>query len=977
MAREQVLYTIYKLTTSFICQHNLNIEKYSLRKAGANDCLVSIGDNILLDRIRDYRGDHRSYKQIFSDICNMRTALKKAKAEGDTKKIRIINQFLLKTLFVSDIVNVEATSKTEFRKVAKAGFYLNGNRYVAFTAGAGQLRRNTVTFIKEDLKQPMFKLLCCGIDEKVKEINIAKFSAYFALTSSSIMWVDTPRCCVIKDFETAIPNQKVDWICKKENGEGYIEERIFDVVLNSADGQGLLSPDMAQRWANNMGLDYVPSQFVVRSAYIKGDFPVFDFRAYAHEHGINSITDKYGVTYNIDEVDCLISESQFKMHKYYESWQEYLGYTQKAGIKWGVARYNKKEDPIWSQFNYQFIQLLDISHEGIKELIKPTVDWIQKICSGDTLYSLLYCFGGFNADEDIEYNDIYTRAQNLAMKAVVKDPDFLQDTYVQKKIYRNIVEAINRAKIGKIWARGNYQFMISDPIAQCQSALGLPVKGAVPADHVYSNFWNDLGVTGKIMLGRNPCIDEHELNTCVLYRDPNTDKWYQHLKSGIIMSIYDTTVNRIEDADFDGDIVATTDNPYFVNGAHKETTNIIMYDKPSAPSHKINHRNLIEGYINGFGSKVGVYSNHATIIEALKALFIGEGKQRQRDELERRKKLLREVVGAEIDSAKGLAKPKEPWYFTKFVQIEDCDDDFTKEEKYYHNSLVISKKPYFFRYLYSELNKKYKQYENKYNEEAKALFGTKLKKLLAKPDKTEKEKIFAKTYHKFSPVINTNCTMNILCREFENIDFDIKWGKSNVSKLPHYDIETYIFNPDVMKQFRKMYQKWNNKKAVTYINSLFTEDDDRDYREAKFGVLDAIREELRQEYRKMQIAPMDALTYIYALSGGYKKFNWGFAWDLLNQDILSCISNKDALAPIEDERGFEYLGKHYILAGIPKEDKCYKINPDTGEITFFEDNQKDEDILPELNFEDLDVDISDFDEWEDIEDFGLDDLEDL
>lgn len=549
MAREQVLYTIYKLTTSFICQNNLNIQKYPLKQAGADGALVSIGDNILLDRIRDYRGDKRSYKEIFSDVENMRRALRKAKTEGDERKVKILNQFLLKTLFVPDIVNVEASTKGEFRKVAHAGFYLNGNRYVTFTAGAGQLRRNTVTFIKEDLAQPMFKLLCCGLDERVKEINIAKFSAYFALTSSSIMWVDTPRCCVIKDFETVIPKQKVDWICKKENGEGYVEERIIDVPLNSADGQGLISPEMAARWAQNMNLDYVPSQFVVRSAYIKGNFPVFDFREYAHKHGITTITDKYGVTYNIDEIDCLISESQFKMHKYYKSWQEYLSYTESGGIKWGVARYNKEEDPIWSQINYQFIQLLDIDDEGIKELLQPTIDWIQKICSGDTLYSLLYCFGGFNGDDEIVYNDVYTRAQNLAMKAVVKDPRFLQDTYVQRKIYRNIVEAINRAKIGKIWARGNYQFAISDPIAQCRSALGLDPKGEIPADNIYSAFWNNLGPPGEVMVGRNPCIDEHELNPCKIYRSEEADYWYQHIKSGIIFSIYDTSVCRMEDSD--------------------------------------------------------------------------------------------------------------------------------------------------------------------------------------------------------------------------------------------------------------------------------------------------------------------------------------------------------------------------------------------------------------------------------------------
>ena len=84
--------------------------------------------------------------------------------------------------------------------------------------------------------------------------------------------------------------------------------------------------------------------------------------------------------------------------------------------------------------------------------------------------------GGFSEDYQIEYNDVYTRAQSLAMKAVVKNPDFLKDTYVQRKIYRNLIRSITQAKIGKIWVRGNYSFMISDPIAQCRSALGLDCR---------------------------------------------------------------------------------------------------------------------------------------------------------------------------------------------------------------------------------------------------------------------------------------------------------------------------------------------------------------------------------------------------------------------------------------------------------------------------------------------------------------------
>ena len=74
-----------------------------------------------------------------------------------------------------------------------------------------------------------------------------------------------------------------------------------------------------------------------------------------------------------------------------------------------------------------------------------------------------------------------------------------------------------------------------------------------------------------------------------------------------------------------------------------------MYDKPSAPSHKIKYSNFVATDIRGFGTAVGQFSNIATIIETMKALFTKPDQQSQRDELQLRKKLLREIVGAEID----------------------------------------------------------------------------------------------------------------------------------------------------------------------------------------------------------------------------------------------------------------------------------------------------------------------------------------
>lgn len=368
----------------------------------------------------------------------------------------------------------------------------------------------------------------------------------------------------------------------------------------------------------------------------------------------------------------------------------------------------------------------------------------------------------------------------------------------------------------------------------------------------------------------------------------------------------------------DGDLILSTNNHYFIKGSNKESSNVIMYDKPSAPSHKIKYSNFIATDIRGFGTSVGQFSNIATIIETMKALFTKPDQQSQRDELQLRKKLLREIVGAEIDKIKGTAPPVLPKSWKKFEKIDPEDDDITKAEKYRHNSLVISKKPYFFRYLYPELNKKYKQYERSYNEVSRCMFGMKFKKLLAKENKTELEMRLVRRYHKFSPLINSNCTMNILCREFEDVDFNIQYDKEVCNMLPTFEGE-FEADEKIVLKFRDMYRKYSNKKAVAYLNTLYdpmTLDDD--YNEIKYGILDAIREGIQEELDELELTPRETLFYIGQLSKRYAKFNWGFAWDIMGDSILSCIEPGDTIVPVEDENGEEYLGKRYVLKKIEK-----------------------------------------------------------
>ena len=927
----QNLYQIFKLPATMVVENDCNIEKYDRQRGIKEGNVVSIGDNIVFQQLRYLHNDFSDHHEIYNKIQKLRKSAHKCKKEGNYSAARALESYISRLLFVEDIVNVVVDGKkSDFNKFRSDGFNLNGSHYVYLCSGSGQIRRNTATFVKEEYRDILVKNINCGLDEKTSQFVLAKYSAYFALSFSSILWVRTPRVCVIKDFFNTLKKEPVDFIYHDENGEAQIEERIMDLEINCADGQGLIDPYFAQKWAEDMDLPYIPCSFVARSCFVKGNLATFDFKEYAHKHNILKIRDKWGKEYNIDDIDVLLSESQFKTSKYYSSWEDYMSYVEKANIHWGVARYNRQVDPENILANYQYIQSLSLSTEDIQQLIDPTVKWIDKICSGDPLYTMLYLFGQKN--DYITYDDVYSAAQTTAIKALVMNQDFLNDSYIQNKVYKLITQSINHSKLGKIWVHGNYQFMVSDPVAQCQAALGLPVTGLVQKDQVWSKFWTDRGAT-KVDLCRSPMIDVHEHNPCDIHYSDDASYWYRYINSGIIFSIYDTGTFRAEDADFDGDIVLSTDNEFFIKGAHKDH-NIITYEKGLAKPAKMTVPNITKTVMKGFGTGVGGFSNTATIMYAMAAIFDRPGHEDQHAELMRRIKLLREIVGQEIDRIKGADKPSLPSSWKKYEQILETDTPEEKTRKMRQNAMVISKKPYFFRYLYPELNQRFKAFEKSYDDISRDMFGIKFKKLLKKDDKakTPEEKDLIRRYQKYCPLITAPCTMNKLCREFESIDFDIQFSKGPndtkkkaVSKLPTF--ENYYkdtFSQDKFDKIRKLYQTYSTGRKIKTVDhilqatSTIQEDvEDGTHSLAYHEMLEDYRKIYREEIQPLLYTQEEFLFYCYRLSKTYTNFNWAFPWDILGESIVKSIPHGKSYCPVIDPQGdHEYLGITYSFKDL-------------------------------------------------------------
>lgn len=909
----QNLYYVYKIPSNKIN----NLKTYSFKDASRDGCVVSIGDNLVFAKIREYYGETGDHISLYNKVQDIRKEMKNIKkqptCQENIDKLKDLQHQLDKMLFIDDIVNIKVVTKKEYKQIARDGFDLNGKHYVRFMVGSGQMRRNTVSFINEELYDYMQEHLMCGLDKKIKNINLAKLSAYFALSFSSVLWVREPKVCVIKDFDTVIPNQKLNFIYKDDEGKNQVKEIYKDLKLNSCDGQGIISPEMAQNWAEDMHLNYVPCSFVVRTAFVKGNLVTFDFKEYARENGITKIKDRYGTEYNIDDIDVLLSESQFKMAKYYSAWEGYLSYHHSYNLKWGVARYNKEFDDEYVLTNYQYIQVLDLDREDIKGLVSYTTDWFKNICSGDKLYSLAYNIGIKNPEDSL--SEIINSCGSAFTKAIVKNSKMLEDGYVQRKIYNSIKESIRQAKLGRIWVKGNYQFMISDPIAQVRNALGLSPDGELQANEVYSNFWNERNVSGEVCLMRSPLTHYSEINVERLAKTKEMEKWYKYIYSGVIYSIYDIATVKHADSDFDGDIVCSTNNEYFLKGAMRNEIPI-TYEKEMVPTQRVTLPNFIRCDVKGLDTKVGQITNYSTSMVAMLPLFKGEGQQEQLQEMQKRIKLLREIQGAEIDKIKGTTPPQFPKEWRYWVKIDKDDDDITKAEKYKYNSMVVKKKPYFFIYLYSTLMKEYKAYEKNFNSISYKHFGMSIKDLLRKENRSEGENKLIRKYRKYSPVLETDCVMNNLCKEVESSDSDIKFHPSKISLLNEFadysniDEEKLATLMDICKTYKSEKQF---RGFSTMIENEGIADDD--IAEIMNQVLYGHKDKYREKIKNLFSNTRELFNHLMMMCQR-KNINHDIVWDIMGDDIIDIIPVCNPTVLIEDDYGVEYLGHKYQLQEV-------------------------------------------------------------
>lgn len=860
----------------------------SIENAKENNELVAIADSELLRVIRKVNGSLFLEKEL-ETLWKERDFLRRSRIKKNAYRIKSLSEKIDNMLFVPEIIIMKFARTSHYKNLLKKGLFVNGKEYVRMLAGAGHVRRNSVLFIEKDLLVPVRSILENGINKSIN-FNYGKFNAYFGLFSSASTVVETPRFCVVPDYEFE-RIRLVDYVDNAGDGDFVTRKEIL-VKTNAFDGQGLISTNFANAWSKQLRLDYEAISFIVRAPFIKGQLVSFPFHSFADEYHVDTIRDVYGKTYNIKDVDVILTESQFKMKSAYSSIEEYSDNCRKNGLSWGVSRVNPKKDKdvFWS--SYQYLQVLDLSDENVESLCAPTINYFKDVSMLDADKSIIYLSG------DIEKGTVtkgWYEKQTVAAKALMLNQDCVHDPYISQLIFKMLNKKIRESYAGKIMLHGNYQFAISDPVALCQHAFGLDVTGLIEEGFHYSEYWNSNNVS-KVVSGRSPLTWKTELNTLSLVSGKLYEKWFGHIYSGVVINIFGVDTMLWADSDFDGDLIFTTDNEQMMIGCDHSGVPV-TYEKIASPKNKLEYDILPEYDMESFGSKIGLITNWSTTYYSMLSQF--EKGSPEYNKINERLIIARKLQGQQIDKTKGIKVVKPPDW-SKFKKLPQ--DEFKKELTNLENGIRITARPMWMSYLYPYKNKEFRLFKKIYDNYSFFKFGIGIDSLMRSEPTGKKEKYLVSRYIKNSPLlIFSSGTMDKIYQHMVSRIQEVKDEKRNM----FFDYTVYMTSkrPRISEQdVIKLIKRYNMAK--------------KDFSKLGFENAEAVFEVILSDAYMLGI---EDVTNIAVKLCYEKKSNLEFLWNVLGNMVIQNMENNGCSpsVPVLDKEGsFEFLNKKYSMISL-------------------------------------------------------------
>lgn len=742
-----------------------------------------------------------------------------------------------------DIVSVVTYYTQIFNSIIHNGFDYKNKHFVFFTAGAGQTRCKKSTFVLEDILSKTMNKLFCGLSKedinKQGGMNTNKYLAYTSLCQSNTeIWEDfnIDRAIVVDDIEYVIPNQKVRYIYtespedkiklsqmqkelstiniklkeiknnKKEIPEGtrrtkeetlcekeYIKQKkeiVEKIKLHKQKYHqiSIKNMDLPIPFTDGFGISLKKMKSsMVRIPFIKGleaYAPKRQFKDFCSKNGISihKITDIYGKSHSIDDIDYIFTKSQFKMYKYYNNIVDDNGNVIKTGwevYKDNFKKYNctacrcnvEQNVKLNAKTNYQILQTLttEMTDKEIYQLAKYDINNLNGI--GNDIQSMLNVL---SANPDKNPNMSYFQ------KSLVLYPEMLKDFYVKNLLKTTKNSMIKKFRSGKFNINGAYTFAIPDTLACLQwwftGERDLNKLGFIKENQIACNLFKD---GEEVDCLRSPHLEHSH---CIRNNISNdeTKKWVK--SGGIYIGVKDI-MSKLLMYDNDGDKLLVHNNSVIINCAKRFQKKYEMipnyYEMPKANPQQLNNTTLFEGIVLAYHhGNIGTPSNEIT--KVFSTLDIHSSRKEIEDAINV-VALRCADVNYTIDFAKTLYKPLVP-------------QNILEKYKIYSGRKV----PHFFKYAKNKTNKQVEKIgtcnidriENVVTNKKivfKNLIGKySYKNLMCNPDVDKNSETAQKVIELYHEIHNSNIR-KLSHSDISIMDFD---EKKKFKLLMEYDIKT-------------------------------------------------------------------------------------------------------------------------------------------------------------------------------------------
>lgn len=574
--------------------HNRLVKLYCARKNNKLDWKKKAYNRIIkkekakLSDMLDSKVDAPIVRELNPDTIHSRNVISLFESSL-TRALEVKQNELTTDLFVVNVYFFQV-----FNNLVKNGFIYNGERYIFLTASAGQIRTKRAVFICESVYERIQPRLMCGLTwddiNNAGGINPNKFMAYLALNNSATdIWheFDIDKAIVVDDFETAVPGL-VDYI---DSVEYNITRMQTDTVIPHSDGWGMMRSHKTR---------------MVRAPWIKGLLVQFPFDEWITENCPNGscvVVDIYGKEYKLpdDNIEFILTKSQFKLYKYYASWDEYKAKFKQYGCE--ACYCNIEEDDIpQARINYQMLQTLtDMKDTELNRIVSKSIDEITNI--GLDYQTNMRLLGAVESNQNPSW----------FQQALMLYPELFRDSYSQDILKQTKKSLVKQAKAGRLRVNGKYLFLSPDPVAFCQWLfLGIQNPTGLLADgEVYCREFND---SDELACLRSPHL-YREWAVRSNRRSGELDRWLGQTKC-IYTSCHDL-ISRYLMFDNDGDKALVVKDRTLTNVAKRNMADIVplAYDLKKAQGGMLTRESIYDGMVTSYaGGNIGPVSNNISKI---------------------------------------------------------------------------------------------------------------------------------------------------------------------------------------------------------------------------------------------------------------------------------------------------------------------------------------------------------------------------